>query len=139
MPKGRPDDDKMAVTWKKTGIIGMRDRGLKELPPQVAGVGADAKAAGGGLSRLPRPRLARSRGQACTYMPRGLRPARGLPEAGGLGACTCMPVPGLRPALASAGVIGETVGRDKHVLCTDDPVKIPHEGTREDRPFMHTA
>eukprot|EP00955_Chlamydomonas_euryale_P061453 358035-Chlamydomonas_euryale.AAC.1 len=33
----------------------------------------------------------------------------------------------------------ETGGRDKHVLCKDDPAKVSHAGKREDRPLMHTA
>eukprot|EP00955_Chlamydomonas_euryale_P087944 364337-Chlamydomonas_euryale.AAC.18 len=37
---------------------------------------------------------------------------QGGPEAGGRGACTCMHVPDLGPALASAGLIGQD-GRPK--------------------------
>jgi Leucine-rich repeat (LRR) protein len=41
--KGQPSDDKMVSTWKQTGIVGLRDRGLKEIPASVEHVGADAK------------------------------------------------------------------------------------------------
>lgn len=39
----RPNDKQMVTTWKRTGIVGLRDRALKEMPPAVGQVGADAK------------------------------------------------------------------------------------------------
>ena len=36
-------DGQIAATWKQTGIVGLRDRGLKEVPENVQNVGADAK------------------------------------------------------------------------------------------------
>eukprot|EP00955_Chlamydomonas_euryale_P096729 365028-Chlamydomonas_euryale.AAC.46 len=64
-------------------------------------------------------------------MPLGLRPR----------AFTCIRVLGLRPASASAGVIGQDrrPRRPEPVLCKDDPAKLSHAGKREDRPLMHTA
>ncbi|GAX78144.1 hypothetical protein CEUSTIGMA_g5586.t1 [Chlamydomonas eustigma] len=41
--KGPLSDDKMVATWKQTGIVGLRDRGVKEIPASVEHVGADAK------------------------------------------------------------------------------------------------
>ena len=40
---GGKREDKIVATWKQTGIIGLRDRGLKEIPDNVQHVGADAK------------------------------------------------------------------------------------------------
>eukprot|EP00955_Chlamydomonas_euryale_P107501 365775-Chlamydomonas_euryale.AAC.4 len=68
------------------------------------------EAAGRGLSRLPRV---------------------GRPSALDMHAL------GLRPRASASGL--ETVGRDTHVLCKDDPAKVSHEGKREERTLMHTA
>ena len=38
-----PSEEKLVSTWKQTGIVGLRDRGLKELPACVALVAGDAK------------------------------------------------------------------------------------------------
>ena len=40
---GGKRDDKVVATWKSTGIIGLRDRALKELPANVEHVGEAAK------------------------------------------------------------------------------------------------
>ena len=36
-------DGQIVSTWKQTGIVGLRDRGLKEIPENIQNVGADAK------------------------------------------------------------------------------------------------
>mmetsp|Transcript_5339 Transcript_5339/g.11678 ORF Transcript_5339/g.11678 Transcript_5339/m.11678 type:complete len:290 (-) Transcript_5339:889-1758(-) len=41
--KAQTSRDKQAQTWRQTGIIGLRDRGIKEIPNEVYNVGADAK------------------------------------------------------------------------------------------------
>jgi len=40
---GQPDSSRMTATWVQTGIVGLRDRGLRELPDGVADVGPGAK------------------------------------------------------------------------------------------------
>lgn len=47
-----PNEEKLVATWKQTGIIGLRDRGLKELSDAVAAVGQDAKVFDGSNNRL---------------------------------------------------------------------------------------
>ncbi len=41
--KAMPDTDRAIATWKTTGIIGLRERNISELPDSIAQVGAAAK------------------------------------------------------------------------------------------------
>lgn len=50
--KAMPDTDRAIATWKTTGIVGLRDRNLSELPDSVAQVGADAKVLDGTGNKL---------------------------------------------------------------------------------------